>query len=1117
MRVASLSAAALLISLTGVVAQAEEAKKFSPEGIEFFEKEIRPLLVGRCQKCHGAEEKGVVKTEGGLRLTSREALMKGGDSGPGAVAGKPKESIILEALRYDGLKMPPDAKLSDAVVAKVEKWIEMGLPWPSSTDDQGALAGHSFQITEEQRKYWAFQPVKVTPAPAVKNAAWPQNELDRYILAGLEREGLAPAPTANKQTLLRRVTFDLTGLPPTPEELAAFVADDTPQAYAKVVDRLLASPRYGERWGRHWLDVVRYTDSFDSRIVDGDSVMECKAAWRYRDYVVDAFNNDLPYDRFIREQIAGDLLPGTSPGEPNRDGIIATTMLSIGDWGGGDADKEKLLTDIVDDQINVVSRGFLGLTLACARCHDHKFDPISTEDYYAMAGIFFSSHILPDVGPKTNGPPILRIPVSSAKEKADLAAYQTNLKAAEARLKQATDEQSQAFAKSQLRETARYLLAAWDYRNRKPEEAAKQPIAAYAQERGLLEFALARWVDHLGAGPAASYRLLNRPVRDAAGNKGVHTWRGEMDCPNLLANTTAADVQIGTLKVPPRSVAMHPGPNAGVALAWKSPFSGTVKLTGRVIDADPVGGDGILWNVELRTPRGVKPLANGGYPNGGSQPLAEGENGAKLTAIEVQVGDSIELLVLPKGDYGFDTTVCDITIAKADGSAEWNLAKDVLDDPLADGKGNPHADRLGNSAVWSFWDMVESRAKAPPAITPLPERWQTAVAAVAAGGSPERTTLEQAAKEYQEAFDVVDARSPFYPAKPEQLKLIPAEFRASIDRAASEFEALKKNPPAAEAFAHGVREGGVPGSPHAGVHDVKVHVRGRYDRLGKVVPRRFPEIVAGASQSAITKGSGRLELANWIASPTNPLTARVWVNRVWQQHFGEGIVRSAGNFGKLGERPSHPELLDWLAAEFIKQGWSTKALHRTILLSATYQQSSVGDPASTKRDPDNRWFGRMIRRRLEAEPLRDSLLMAAGRLDETRGGPAVRDLNSTRRTLYLMTIRSDRANYKSLFDGADPTMIVDRRTTSTVAPQALFLLNHPFAREQAKSVAKRAQEDPAAKTDAERIQRLYLQLYGRPATDRELAIGQSVVATSGLGWEEYCQVLLCANEFAYVD
>jgi hypothetical protein len=757
------------------------AKEPAAAEAEFFEKKVRPLLADHCWKCHGDKV-----TKGGLSLSSREDLLEGGETGPAAVPGKPEKSLFIQALHYKQKpKMPPGGKrLPEREIVILTQWVKMGLPWPKLT---GTLTeGQKFQITAAQRSFWSFQPVKRLTPPTVHKETWVKGPLDRFILAKLEDKGLKPARPADKRTLLRRATFDLTGLPPTPEEIDAFLRDQSPGAFARVVDSLLASPHYGERWGRHWLDVVRYTDSFDSRILAGPGAeMDITESWRYRDWVVDALNRDLPYDRFVADQIAGDLLPAGKMGQINRQGIIATGMLAIGNWGGGDADKEKLLTDIVDDQIDVVSRAFLGLTISCARCHDHKFDPISNADYYGLAGIFFSTHILPNVGPKTNGPPMLRIPLVSKEEIGQREGYQKRLAELENKLKQKS----------------------------------------------------------------------------------------------------------------------HP---------------------------------------------------------------------------------------------------------------------------------------------------------------------------------------------------------------------------AALSKIRSELENLKKNPPAPVAFANGAQEGGVPGSPHAGVHDVRIHLRGSYTRLGEMVPRRFPVILAGEKQPPITRGSGRLELARWIASPDNPLTARVMVNRLWQHHFGEGIVRTPSNLGKLGERPSHPELLDYLAQDFVQSGWSLKQMHRRLMLSATYQQASEPDARTLKADPDNRLFGRMNRRRLEAEAIRDNLLATAGRLQRNLGGPATRTFAVPRRTLYLLTVRSDRSGFRPLFDVADSTAPVEKRVVSTVAPQALFLLNHPFVLEQTQALI---QQILAGKDgDKDRIQRAYVRLFGRPATEVEAQIGLDLLNRSlrttrshEAAWKEYCQVLLCTNEFIYVD
>jgi Protein of unknown function (DUF1553)/Protein of unknown function (DUF1549)/Planctomycete cytochrome C len=1103
-----LAAVVTLLTLAGL-ARAEE--KPSPALADFFEKEIRPLLVERCVNCHGGE-----KTRGGLTLTSRASLLEGGDHGPAAVPGDPDKSLLLQAVRQTGkLKMPPKEQLADAEVDKLARWVKLGLPWPDA-DKLGPATrpGQDYVITEEQRKFWSFQPVKPVPPPAVKDTTWPRCDIDRFLLAALEAKGLKPAPPADKRTLLRRATFDLTGLPPMPEEVDAFLKDESPGAFARVVDRLLASPAYGERWGRHWLDVARYTDSFDARILSGDgNTMDVPAAWRYRDWVVDAFNRDLPYDQFVIHQVAGDLLPSRDGGV-NVEGTIATGLLAIGNWGGGDADKEKLLTDIADDQIDLVGRGFLGLTLACARCHDHKFDPIPTEDYYSLAGIFMSTHILENPGPKTNGPPMLRIPLETKEQMAKRTQHAARVAELEKLVQQTRDSQREAAARALLPQTERYLNAAWAYR----QGGHGQSVGEFAAARKLDAEVLRRWLDYLGLG---DYRLMTTPVSKVQGKEGLFGWKGAADNPSATINTTDKELAFLTIKMPPKTVAVHPGPSSGVAAAWRSPISGTVQVSGRVLDADGVCGDGIDFAVRLKQPGGVRELVTGSIPNGGAAKLSEGKGADSLASIEVKAGDVLLLVVLPKADYTCDTTVVELEVAEKDGKRTWSLTKDVVADPLEGGKGNPHSDGFGNREVWHFYDLADVKGaavQAPP--DSALAKWQAAAA------KDDRAAVEKASAGVLQALasmdvlkgpdaalykDLLSPRSPYWPSTGDD-KALPAEARDQLAKLTAELDELKKNLASPPAFAHGVQEDGCPQSPQEGIHNVRVHVRGRYDRLGKEVPRRFPRILAGDDQTPIAEGSGRLQLAKWIASPDNPLTARVMVNRVWQHHFGEGLVRTPGNFGKLGQPPTHPELLDHLATLLVKSGWSLKALHREIMLSAAYQQSSSGDPQTQKADPDNLLVGRQNRQRLEAEAIRDSLLEVAGRLDRRLGGPASRDFELPRRTLYFMTVRSDRTSFRELFDAADPTAIIDKRVISTVAPQALWLMNHPFAGAQAKALAQRIVDGGG--DDRAKVERLYLLLYGRPPREREVDIGMRLARQ---GWEGYCQVLLCANEFVYVD
>ncbi len=940
---------------------------------EFFEKRVRPVLVEHCYDCHGEK-----KQKGGLRLDQPEAIRTGGDSGPAITPGDVEGSLLIKAVRYTDkdLQMPPPKKegaesrqLSPEIIADLEAWVRMGAPAPAAVVEAGTEkpAPKVTKNLEEARKQWAFHRPDSPAIPDVKDGTWPRSPLDHFVLAKLEEKGLHPAPPAEKQALLRRATFDLTGLPPTIEECNAFLADESPDAYSRVIDRLLASPRYGERWARHWLDVVRYTDSFDARGLTGDRKGDCAEAWRYRDWVVDALNRDLPYDQFVMQQVAGDLLSATAF-DPAK--IIATGVYALGNWGGGDADKEKLLTDIADDQVDLTARAFLGLTVACARCHDHKFDPISTEDYYGLAGIFFSTHIIPNPGPKTNGPEMLRLPLLSPEEMATREAKQR-------RLEQITAE-------------------------------------------------LAR-----GLSPMTEMK------KDVLGKPGLNGWTTKAaDNPSLTINTTNAEIAYLTIKLPAKAISLHPGPKTPVTAAWRSPMDGTVRVSAKLRDADATCGDGVTWEVR----HGKEKIGGGEFDNGGQADFAE-------TPVTVHTGELLELLIGPRGNYTCDSTQTDFVIKAGDGQA-WDLREAVL-----------AGDAPGKDGVW--WICAGEGERLP--------------------------------KDVQE--------------------------NAPLEAERKSLAAELATPPA---MTLGMAEGGCPQSLQAGVHDVKVHVRGRYDRLGALVPRHFPLLLAGDQQPLITEGSGRLALARWLASAENPLTARVMVNRIWQHHFGQGIVRTPNNFGKLGEPPTHPELLDWMAGEFVRSGWSIKALHRTIMLSAAYQQSSVPAPETLREDPENRLFGRMSRPRLESEAIRDNLLAVAGTLDITAGGAAFREFATPRRTLYLLTVRSDRGTYQTLFDAADPTAIAEKRIDSTVAPQALFLLNHPFVQGQVEALARRMHAEAPAEETA-RIDWLYRLLYARASSQEEQRIGAAALARArqsaneDSAWQQYLHALVCANEFIYID
>lgn len=1108
------SAAACIVAMCAggmLFSRAGSAQK-AEEDVRFFETRIRPVLAERCLRCHGPQEQ-----KGGLRLDSRAGALRGGRRGRAIAPEDPRGSLLLQAIRGAGtLRMPPDGALRADESDALAEWIRRGAPWPERA------SAPPVRTARPRPMLWSVRPVARPILPAVHSADRRLSPIDRFILAGLERQGLRLAPEADRRTLIRRAAFDLTGLPPGLEDVEAFVRDRAPDAWEKVVDRLLASPHYGERWARHWLDVVRYTDSFDARGLGGE--MDIAEAWRYRDWVVQAFQRDLPFDQFVQKQIAGDILSARAPGGFDADSLVATGMLSLGNWGGGDADKDKLLTDIADDQVDVVSRAFLGLTIGCARCHDHKFDPITTEDYYGLAGIFFSTHILANPGPKTNGPPMLRIPLAPAAELERQARLRAEADAAGKRLEEARAQARRAFAKSLAPQTTRYLLAAWELlypeRSSRTDRQNQDPDVS-ARTLGLNAYALRRWTAYLGQD---DFRLLTTPVRDLSGAAGVHAWKGPEDTPSLTVNTGEKPVTLLTFTLPARSVAVHPGPKSEIAVVWRSPFAGVAAVRGRVQDADPACGDGIAWEIALCTDGRTERLATGAFPNGGQQEFAQGAGSDRLQTVRVQTGDLVRLLVLPKETHVCDTTTVELRLEEQGGAGRvWDLTRDLLPDAL---RGNPRPDGYGNPDVWGFYDMAAGLSAGSAAAAPEVRAAWNRVARAVAAGRQDLPALQRAAADFARRFSPDAADSPFLIRPGEEEMALPPEARSELAQRARELEQARQALPPPLEYANGALEGGCPNSPHAGLHDVRVHVRGSYARLGVLVPRRFPAVLAGDAQAPITQGSGRLELARWLASGQNPLTARVLVNRIWLHHFGEGIVRTPGNFGFLGERPTHPELLDYLASEFVRGGWSIRKLHRMLLLTAAYRQSSRAPAETVRKDPDNRLFGRMNRRRLEAEELRDSLLAAAGELDETRGGKPVRDFMSPRRTLYLMTIRSDRSGFGPLFDVADPTGIVDRRTASTVAPQALFLLNHPFTLERTHAIARRLCAEPSG-DDTVRIRGIYARLYGRPPAVQEIAIGRKFLerargrnaghASPEAAWEAYAQILLCANEFLYVD
>ena len=841
---------------------------------EFFEKKVRPILAAKCYACHTGKS-----PMAGLDLSS-----------PAGIAGV-AQGRMFQAISYTGkIKMPPPGRLPDSEIADIKTWLDAGAPVP-----QSPRAAHG--------RHWAFEPLTDPAPPEVGNEAWVRTPVDRFILAKLEAKGIAPAAPAASLALLRRVTFDLTGLPPTAREIQDFLADSSPGAYAKVVDRLLASPQYGEQWGRHWLDVARFADSTG---MDEDHMYP--HAWRYRDYVVQAFNNDLPYDRFIVEQLAGDLLLGAPA-------AVATGFLALGPKPLAQQDRIKMIYDVVDEQIDTVSKAFLGLTIACARCHDHKFDPILARDYYSLASIFASTE---------------------------------------------------------------------SFRN-------------------------------LGRPGAVSF-LYEAPLDPAAYNAyQAHRWRmyaKQLEMEEALAQDWARENGLARTKIADALVA-----------AWKNPDAGGP------------------WERWLRS-AGTK--AREGY----------------LKKFFAATPDTIA-----------------------------QVAREYQDE----------------------------YAKAAARFENQLDNWRRRYAAEAL----EQRDLPQRPKP--------DANSFFGAASFEGGPLeLPDSPRVALLR--QEWTGLQASLPPEPPMANAVRDGAVV--------DQRVFLHGDNNSPGAPVPKQFPIVLAGEKQPSIEHGSGRLELARWLAGPRNPLTARVMVNRIWQWHFGEALVRTPNNWGKTGEAPTHPELLDYLAARFIESGWSIKSMHRLLLLSNVYQQGSRASKAAAAADPANRLWSRFSRTRMSVEQIRDSLLALGGHLDLTVGGNPLPSVPSTaarrtvdpdsfpRRTLYVPVRRGSIPAILNTFDYGDATTASEGRPRTNVAPQALFMLNSRFVLEQAQGFAG-ALLQQAALTDTERIRQAY-----RMALTRDPDAAETDNALTYIGemrkrigepegrakaWQSFCHVLLSTNEFLYLQ
>ena len=977
----------------------------SSEALRHFERSIRPLLVRYCGECHGKTDR-----EAELTLTTVDGLHLGGHTGAVLVPGDADASRLVQAIRYTGkLKMPPDRRMPPRVIAELTKWVKDGGAMPPS-----AVSGkHRAEApSRADASHWSLQPIRDPRPPVVRQRAGVINEVDLFVRARLEAKGIAANPAADRATLLRRLSFNLIGLPPTPAELDAFQNDTSPNAYARLVERLQASPHYGERWGRHWLDAARYADSNG-----GGFDYVYPRAYHYRDYVVQALNADKPYDRFVIEQLAGDLLPVHPNPEAHLQQLKATGFLTLAPKGLGEQDKVKMVMDVVDDEIDVVGRSLMGLTLSCARCHDHKFDPISTTDYYALAGIFRSTQLVSDTD---------KNPSYWPEREIDHPGYQALREARSRRLAAKTAEIAKlvtgAEAKLESKISFPRPVVHWTFDEESAEGMLGKGLKCQSKQ------------DVFAATPSAVPRLTFGKTNDFS----ISLWlRGAK---GYAPKTADSIVSARYGKKNMWFIALRPGSYNGVYLRH---YDGK-----RAVDIKPSSNqlptlvDGKWHHVTFTSDRNGKGMVYVDGERVGTAPIGKVSSQASFQGLE------------------------EFTIG-----ASVNAFRGGLDDP-------------------AVWDRVLTAA--------------------------EVRRLYESGTQGKGVNDVA----------PNLERLFPPKVQARLAKLRGEADAIRAEKIAEPMTAMVAYDETKP-------TDLRVHIAGDPKHLGASTRRGFPGSIRGPRVGSLSEvSSGRLELARWITDRRHPLTARVIVNRVWQHHFGEGLVRTPDNFGWLGEKPSHPELLDWLATRFMEDGWSLKSLHRRIVQSATYRQSSAMNAASHARDSGNRLLWRMNRRRLEAEPIRDALLSVGGRLDRSMFGTfqtwkeksftvdnnnqKTATYDTTRRSIYLPVVRDAVHPMLTLFDFGDPNSVVPRRTTTTGAPQALFMMNNEFVAETAAAMAKRLPDTDAAT----RINAIYRMCFAREPNPDERERSIRFLNSAGGGanaWKALGQGLFAMNEFIYVD
>ncbi len=1080
-----------------LLSQPVSAEQDKTAAIEFFEKKIRPVLAKHCYECHSSSSE---ELEGGLSVDFRDGLLKGGDSGKAVVPGKPDESLLLEALRYESLEMPPEGKLPAAVIKDFEHWIQTGAADPrerplSATD--AAEAAWAAKLTE-RAKWWSLQPPRKVTPPEINDSLWSREPVDRFVRASLDKAKLHPAPPADPETLYRRLSFVLTGLPPKPAQSAEFVRqihDDEQAALESAVDRFLASPHFGERFARHWMDVVRYTDTYG---YEWDNPVN--GSWEYRDYLIRAFNADVGFDQLIREQIAGDLLPQPriNQAEGLNESLIGPTFYHMGEHRHGSSlDFNGIHQDMVDNKIDAFSKAFLAGTVACSRCHDHKLDAVSQKDYYALAGVFMSPRWttrvidLPDkYAAQIEQLKKLRAEidqglrkrwgdgslVSAVKLKMWAEAHQAKLKTAKPHEISHPIAQLLAAKEGEIANVWQELETQWTTaREKAVERNSKLGSLITFEQPGLPD----DWVGE-GAGFVHGYANGGTPLVALDGEqlvkqllqRGYHT--------HALSSKLPAAVR-------PPAQAQIPGKVLALQIAGGE-WAGSLVVPQNAFQSEQV-------KFLNQTSPSWTPFADASLKNGVTRVTMELATSSLNPNFPPRTGLArAGELKLPEQDLGRD-------------KRSWFSLTGIAtyDD------GGPPSDELEIFRGLYNGDSPASTDQAWERIS----KWLA--------GAIERWAAEQANDDDVRSINwlLTNGLLPNAAADAPDIAKLVARYREieaqiGFPRTANSMDERNMQP-----------------------INYRLNVRGNVDEDGPAVPRNFLQVFHGKHRVHQSAGSGRLELAEYLAAPQNPQTARVYVNRVWHWIFGTGIVATPNDFGKLGGRPSHPELLDWLARKYVEEGWSTKKLIRRLVLSRTFRQSGQVDPAAVERDPGNRLLHHYPTRRLEAEAIRDALLAVSGRLDAKLYGPPINPRRSVedpakrlysgppdgggRRSLYLTMSIMDPSKFLTGFNMPDLRLPTGRRDVTNVPAQALILLNDPLVVQLAESWAERLLQDGHSEP-VERIRQMFQRALGRQPTETELQrwteSAKSFAARSDLmqdqqAWAAIAHAMFNSSEFIY--